>query len=69
VYSWIWRHLPFGVPGKLIGSLLLVGALGAALWYGAFPIVDNHLPTNDGQITDNGGAPAGGDAVVPSPSR
>ena len=64
MYSWIWRILPFGRGGKVIGSLLLAGILGVVLWYGVFPYAERWLPNNDGQITDTGGQP-GGDRVVP----
>ena len=75
MYAWIWRHLPFGLPGKIVGSLLLVTAVAALLWYKVFPAVEPLLPFNDGQVTqtDNGGQPGGGptdrDNPSPSPSR
>jgi len=64
VYSWIWRVLPFGRPGKVVGSLLLAGIMAVVLWFGVFPYAERWLPNNDGQITDTGGQP-GGDQVVP----
>jgi hypothetical protein len=46
MYVWIWRHLPGGVPGKLVGSLaLLVGVL-ALLFYLVFPWAETALPFN-----------------------
>src|SRR5256885_10089810 len=45
--SWIWRHLPFGRPGRIIGSVLLVGAVGALLWFTVFPKADEWLPFGD----------------------
>ena len=52
MYGWIWRKLPFGTPGKLVGSLVLAAAAVALLWYVVFPAVDPHLPfNNDGQVT------------------
>jgi hypothetical protein len=51
VYGWIWRRLPFGIPGKIIGSVLLVAAVAALLWYVAFPAIDPYLPFNDVQVT------------------
>ncbi len=65
MYGWIWRRLPFGTPGKIIGSLLLTAALAALLWYVAFPAIDSHLPFNDVQVTgtDNPSPPS------PAPSR
>jgi hypothetical protein len=62
VYGWIWRRLPFGLPGKVAGAALLVAAAVALLWYVAFPALDPHLPFNDGQVT----GPA---TPTPSPSR
>jgi len=57
VYGWIWRKLPFGVPGKLIGSLVLVVGIAALLWYVVFPAVDPILPFNDVQVTGPGNSP------------
>ena len=71
MYSWIWRRLPFGLPGRLIGSLLLVTALSALLWFVVFPWAEPLLPFDDVQVTQEGGVPGepgvGGDdsAVVP----
>jgi hypothetical protein len=64
MYSWIWRHLPFGLAGRIIGSLLIVGAVGALLWYQVFPNIEQYMPFTDGQVTSDGG-----DSVQqPSPS-
>jgi hypothetical protein len=51
VYRWIWRRLPFGLPGKLVGSVVLVVAAVALLWYVVFPAIDPYLPFNDGGLT------------------
>ncbi|GIG89185.1 hypothetical protein [Plantactinospora endophytica] len=67
MYGWIWRKLPFGVPGKLIGSLLITASLLAALWYVVFPWAEPLLPFDDVQVTqENGvpGDPAGGEPGV-----
>ena len=40
------RHL----PGKLIGSLLLIAGFGL-LWYVVFPAIDPLLPFDDVQVT------------------
>ena len=64
VYGWIWRKLPFGVSGKVIGSLILVSAVVAALWFWGFPAAEPMLPFDDVNVTDQGGdpgAPGGGD--------
>ncbi len=50
MYAWIWRRLPFGLPGKVIGSLLLVAATVALLWFWVFPAVEPLLPFDDAQI-------------------
>jgi hypothetical protein len=55
VYGWIWRHLPFGLPGKIIGSLLLAAGVGLVLWYGVFPAAEPLLPFGDVQVSDSGG--------------
>jgi hypothetical protein len=47
MYAWIWRRLPFGLPGKIIGSLLLITAVLAALWYWIFPALEPLLPFGD----------------------
>ena len=66
MYTWIWRTLPGGLPGKLFFSLLLIAAAVALLFFAVFPEVEPLLPfsdvTVDGQsVTD----PATGD---PAPS-
>jgi hypothetical protein len=47
MYSWIWRHLPGGLPGKVIGSALLVTAVVMVLWFVVFPWAEPLLPVND----------------------
>lgn len=51
MYGWIWRKLPFGIPGKIIGSLVLIVGAGLLLWYVVFPAVDPILPFNDVQVS------------------
>lgn len=65
MYAWIWRHLPFGRPGKIIGSLVLVGSVVALLWFVVFPWAEPLLPFDDVQVTE-GGVPGGGDAGDPA---
>lgn len=67
MYSWIWRHLPFGLAGRIVGSVLLAAAAGLLLWYLAFPWVDAHAWFNDVQVTGNG---TGGDSsqIQPPPT-
>ena len=50
MYAWIWRKLPFGLPGKLVGSTLLVVGVLALLWYWVFPTVEPLLPFDDVQV-------------------
>ncbi|MBM7491722.1 hypothetical protein [Micromonospora luteifusca] len=56
MYAFIWRKLPFGLAGKLIGSVLLVAATVALLWYVAFPWAEPLLPFDDVQVES--GVPA-----------
>ncbi|MEV4627488.1 hypothetical protein AB0J90_14475 [Micromonospora sp. NPDC049523] len=59
MYAWIWRRLPFGLVGKLVGSLLLTTATVALLWYVVFPWAEPLLPFDDVQVTQDGGGPDG----------
>ncbi|MFY1625936.1 hypothetical protein ACN268_22485 [Micromonospora sp. WMMD735] len=65
MYSWIWRKLPFGVPGKLAGSVLLATATVALLWFVVFPWAEPLLPFDDVQVTQDSGNPGGDSAVDP----
>ena len=47
MYVWIWRHIPGGTPGKLIGSLVLLLGAVALLLFIIFPKVSPKLPFND----------------------
>jgi hypothetical protein len=47
MYTWIWRQLPGGRPGKLAGSLLLVLAVSALLLFVVFPWLEPMLPLNE----------------------
>jgi hypothetical protein len=55
VYGWIWNKLPFGLPGKLAGSVLLVAAVITALWLWIFPAAEPLLPFDDVQVSDQQG--------------
>jgi hypothetical protein len=61
MYSWIWRHLPFGLPGKVGGSLALLVATSALLWFVVFPWAEPLMPFDDVQVTQDGATP--GDAI------
>jgi len=81
VYAWLWRKLPFGLPGKLIGALGLAVATVALLWYVVFPWAEPILPFDDVQVSTEDGVPGGAsvdedipyptdsDNPAPSPSR
>ncbi len=47
MYGWIWRHLPGGLPGKLLGSLVLVAGVAALLFFVVFPWLEPKLPFSD----------------------
>lgn len=49
MYVWIWRHLPGGLPGKLLGTLALLAGVLALLFLVVFPWVEPRLPFN--QVT------------------
>jgi hypothetical protein len=50
MYAWLWRKLPFGLWGKLTGSLALATMVGALLWYVVFPWATPLLPFDDVQV-------------------
>lgn len=47
MYVWIWRHLPGGLPGRVIGSLVLFLGTCALLLFVVFPRIQDKLPWND----------------------
>ena len=47
MYVWIWRRLPGGLPGKLAGSLVMLTAVLALLFFFVFPWAEKHLPFHD----------------------
>ena len=53
MYAWIWRKLPFGLAGKLVGSVLLAAATVALLWFVVFPWAEPLLPFDDVQVTQD----------------
>ena len=67
MYAWIWRKLPFGLWGKLTGSLVLTAAVGVLLWYVIFPWATPLLPFDDVQVgagTEQGPAQEDPNAVT-----
>jgi len=69
MYGWIWNKLPFGLPGKIVGSLLLISLTVWLLWYHVFPAVEPLLPFDDVQV-EGPGQPTqtGGDQGPPGPA-
>lgn len=55
MYGWIWRRLPGGVRGKLLGSALLATAAVLTLLVYVFPAVEDKLPFNDVTVEQGGG--------------
>jgi hypothetical protein len=51
MYTWIWRHLPGGVPAKTFGALVLALAVSALLLFVVFPQVEPLLPFTDVTVT------------------
>ena len=47
MYTWIWRTLPGGLPGKIIGCTILFLAVVALLFFVVFPYIEPRLPFND----------------------
>jgi hypothetical protein len=71
MYAWIWRRLPFGLPGKIIGSLLLTAVAVSLLWYLVFPAAEPLLPFDDVNVSEDGGDPGqvpGDPGVAPTES-
>jgi hypothetical protein len=71
MYAWIWRKLPFGLWGKLTGSLALITMVGALFWYVVFPWATPLLPFDDVQVgtgTEQGGPAEQDPNVVPDES-
>lgn len=62
MYVWLWRRLPGGLPGKLVGSLVLLVAAVALLFYVVFPKLEGVLPWT--HVTVSPAAPA---SPTPSP--
>ena len=63
MYAWIWHRLPFGLWGKLTGSVVLLAAAVALLWFVVFPWAEPLLPFDDVQVSQDAGT--SGDPGVP----
>jgi len=57
MYTWIWRILPGGLPGKLVGSTLLLAAAVSLLFFWVFPTVEPLLPFSDVTVGSEEQAP------------
>jgi hypothetical protein len=57
MYVWIWRHIPGGIVGKLLGTLVLLAGVLALLFYVVFPYAEPRLPFN--QVTVPHESPSG----------
>ncbi|SCG61046.1 hypothetical protein [Micromonospora coxensis] len=69
MYAWIWRKLPFGLAGKLTGSVLIAAAAVALLWYVVFPWAEPLVtPFDDVQVTQEDQGVPGDDGGVPGPA-
>lgn len=65
MYGWLWRVLPGGWPGKLLGSLLLAAGAVALLFLVLFPRVEPLLPFQD--VTVENGSTITPEQPSPSP--
>jgi hypothetical protein len=69
MYAWIWHKLPFGLWGKLTGSIVLSAAVVVLLWYVVFPWATPLLPFDDVQVGNgteqSGPAQQDPNAVIP----
>lgn len=66
MYVWIWRHLPGGRPGKLIGTVALLAVAVLALFAVVFPRVEPLMPFSD--VTVDAPATPGPSRTGPAPS-
>ncbi len=62
MYGWIWRTLPGGLAGKLLGSTVLLLLVVLLLFLVVFPAVEPLLPFADVTVGDGSVEP------VPAPS-
>jgi hypothetical protein len=63
MYTWIWRTLPGGLPGKLLGTLVLLAAAVLLLFFVVFPEIEPLLPFSD--VTVDGQQQPPADAPPP----
>jgi hypothetical protein len=44
MYGWIWQRLPGGTAARTAQVVVLLVAVGLALWYLVYPWASLHLP-------------------------
>ncbi len=54
MYVWLWRRLPGGLPGKVLGCGALLAAAVLLLFFVVFPWVEPRLPYSDVTVTPPG---------------
>ena len=52
MYGWIWRTLPGGLVGKLLGCAVLLLLVVVLLFFVVFPAVEPLLPFGDVTVGD-----------------
>ncbi len=65
MYGLIWRTLPFGLPGKLIGSLALLAGAVLLLFFVVFPAVEPLLPFGNVTVDTGGTNPVPAASATP----
>ena len=55
MYVWLWRVLPGGLVGKLLGCLVLLALAVLLLFFVVFPAVEPVLPFGDVTVDDGTG--------------
>jgi hypothetical protein len=50
MYGWIWHVIPGGTGVKVVTVLLLTGLAGVVLWYVVFPLLEPHMPVDQGTL-------------------
>ena len=56
MYGWIWRTMPGGLVGKLLGCILLLALVVLLLFVVVFPAVEPLLPFGDVTVEAGEGA-------------
>jgi hypothetical protein len=64
MYGWIWRSIPGGIPGKLLGVALLLAGTLVLLFLVVFPWASPKLPFNHVTV-DGTPSPAATSTAIP----